>query len=50
MQIIVIKRVRYAPPRCEYQSVTGLAPLLTGSELTDDGPGEFLVPGEEFNF
>ena len=40
----------YAPPACEYNNYSAVAGILTGSELTDDGAGEFLIPGDEFNF
>jgi hypothetical protein len=48
MQAIVTKTLRYAPPRCEYDYYSAAAGILSGSELTDDGAGDFLIPGEEF--
>lgn len=40
----------YAPPVCEYNNFSAAAGILTGSELTDDGAGEFLIPGDEYTF
>ena len=43
------KTLIYAPPRCEYDICQFAAGLLAGSELTDDGAGDFILPGEEFD-
>ena len=44
-------RHKYIVPLCETESlISAVAGMLTGSELTDDGAGEFLIPGDEFNF
>ena len=39
----------YATPRCEYDKLESLE-LLSSSDLTDDGAGEFLTDGGEFDF
>ena len=38
----------YAPPACEYDIYSAAAGILTGSDLTDDGAGDFLLPGDEY--
>ena len=38
----------YCAPQCAIEEDYPSAALLAGSELTDDGAGDFLVPGEEF--
>ena len=40
----------YATPRCEYDNYLEATALLSGSDLTDDGPGEFLTSGGEYEF
>lgn len=41
----------YATPRCEYDKyLEAAACILAGSDLTDDGPGEFLTGGGEYEF
>ena len=45
-----MKLLTYAAPVCEYDTLTVPGPLLTGSDLTDDGAGDFLVSGEEYEF
>lgn len=39
----------YAAPRCEYGKYESLE-VLASSDLTDDGAGEFLTSGGEFEF
>lgn len=39
----------YAAPRCEYDKYESLE-VLASSDLTDDGAGEFLTSGGEFEF
>ena len=39
----------YATPRCEYEKYESLE-VLASSDLTDDGAGEFLTSGGEFEF
>ena len=45
----MIKPLTYAPPKCEYDNYLTAGIILTGSELTDDGAGDFILPGEEFD-
>ena len=45
-----MKLLTYAAPVCEYDTMTVPRPLLTGSDLTDEGAGDFLVSGEEYDF
>ena len=40
----------YSAPCCEYDRIIEAAALLQGSDLTDDGAGEFLTDGGEFTF
>lgn len=40
--------IPYAPPVCEYDTYSAAAGILTGSDLTDDGAGDFLLPGDEY--
>ena len=40
----------YAPPVCEYDKMIEATALLAGSDLTDDGAGDFLTDGGEFEF
>ncbi|MBP5559194.1 MAG: hypothetical protein J6X71_05460 [Bacteroidales bacterium] len=40
----------YATPRCEYDNYLEATALLAGSDLTDDGAGEFITSGGEFEF
>lgn len=44
------KRTYYECPLCETEEHQVPVSILTGSELTDDGAGDFLVPGEEYTF
>ncbi|MBO4476616.1 MAG: hypothetical protein J5737_07850 [Bacteroidales bacterium] len=46
----MIKAVRYAPPRCEYERLNVREALLGESDLSDEGPGDALTGGEEFVF
>ena len=39
----------YATPRCEYEKYESLE-VLASSDLTDDGAGEFITSGGEFEF
>ena len=50
INLCLMKRTPYTPPLCEYNNYSAVAGMLAGSELTDDGAGEFLIPGDEFNF
>lgn len=43
-------RLSYATPSCEYDNYLEATALLAGSDLTDDGAGEFLTSGGEFEF
>ena len=38
----------YASPRCEIEYYLQAVALLAGSDLTDDGAGDTLFPGEEY--
>ena len=40
----------YATPSCEYDNYLEATALLAGSDLTDDGAGEFITSGGEFEF
>lgn len=40
---------RYERPLCEAEEYITKQALLAGSDLTDDGAGEFLIPGDEYN-
>ncbi len=40
----------YATPRCDYDRFIEATALLTGSDLTDDSAGEFLIDGGQFEF
>ena len=50
MQAIVIKLLIYAPPACEFNNYLAANYILAGSDLTDDGAGGFLQPGDEYTF
>lgn len=50
MQAIVIKLLNYAPPACEFNNYLAANYILAGSDLTDDGAGDFLQPGDEYTF
>ncbi len=43
-------RFSYATPSCEYDNYFEATALLAGSDLTDDGAGEFITSGGEFEF
>lgn len=43
-----MKAFPYAPPLCEYDNYFEATALLTGSDLTDEGAGDFLLPGDDF--
>ena len=40
-----MKLFPYAPPVCEYEQFE-LSALLAQSDLTDDGAGDILTPGD----
>lgn len=40
----------YAAPSCEYETMTVAWSLLDGSDLTDDGAGDFMTGGDEYEF
>ena len=40
-----VKKHSYAPPVCEYEKFE-LGALLAQSDLTDDGAGDILTPGD----
>jgi hypothetical protein len=44
------KALKYAAPSCEYDKMAMATALLSGSDLTDDGAGDFLTDGGEFEF
>jgi hypothetical protein len=41
---------KYTAPRCEFDLRWEPAGLLANSDLTDEGPGEFLIDGGEYDF
>lgn len=46
---MVYHALTYAAPRCEYDTMTEPATLLAASDLTDEGAGDFLTPGDIYN-
>ncbi len=44
-----MKTLPYATPRCEYDNYESLE-VLASSDLTDDGAGDYLTDGGEFEF
>lgn len=46
----IVKRTPYAPPVCEFNNYLAANYILAGSDLTDDGAGDFLQPGDEYTF
>lgn len=44
-----MKRHSYLPPKCEYDNYVAIACLLAGSDLTDEGAGDILTPGEIYD-
>ena len=41
--------IKYQRPLCEAEEYITKQALLAGSDLTDDGAGEFLIPGDKYN-
>ena len=40
---------KYQAPRCEAEEyIINSGAILAGSDLTDDGAGDFLQPGDEY--
>ena len=48
--ITIVKTYPYATPSCEFDNYLEVTALLAGSDLTDDGAGEFITSGGEFEF
>lgn len=46
----MIIMAKYQRPLCELEEHIITRALLAGSELTDDGAGDPLIPGDEFTF
>ena len=40
--------IKYQHPQCELNNYLEATALLTGSDLTDEGAGDFLLPGDDF--
>lgn len=45
-----MKTVEYLTPKCEYEVSIVVETLFTGSDLTDEGPGDILTGGDEYEF
>lgn len=43
--MFAVEKHSYAPPVCEYEKFE-LGALLAQSDLTDDGAGDILTPGD----
>lgn len=41
--------IHYQRPLCEAEEYISNQALLTGSDLTDEGAGDFLTPGDIYN-